>query len=225
MTDGYNIDRFGEISAETEREILALGRRLWAAAEPGYFERRTHKQLADAFREIGFAVTEFEGMTGFLAEAARSVPSGQSRRILLIADMDGLPDPGTPMGPAAPEVVGSVNGATHVNGGSPSRYIHSCGHHMQMTVLYGAARILAESRSPVLADVAFCAVPAEEYIDRERRQTLVDKGLVRCLSGKQELLSRGFFKPFRYVVATHAAGVPDAATFTSVRAMNGFDSP
>ena len=131
----------------------------------------------------------------------------QNRRILLIADMDGLPDPGGSAADCAP----------------PGRYIHSCGHHMQMTVLYGAARILAEIRSPALTDVEFCAVPAEEFIDRERRQILVDRGLVRFLSGKQELLSRGYFGPFRYVVATHAAGVPDAATFTSVRAMNGFD--
>jgi metal-dependent amidase/aminoacylase/carboxypeptidase family protein len=46
---------------------------------------------------------------------------------------------------------------------------------------------------------------------------------VRRLSGKQELIERGFFEGLRRVVATHSAHLPGPACVNSVLAMNGFD--
>lgn len=175
-------------------ELIALGRELWNNAEAGFFENTTHRILASRFEKAGFAVTPFEGMPGFSA-----VYGGieNTRRIAVLADMDALPNPGT--------------------GG----YIHSCGHHMQGTVLYGAARFLAVHHPEVLKHLVFVPVPAEEYIELDRRAEHARTAGLAFLSGKLELLHRGFFDGFEAAVATHAAA-GSGRFINSVRLMNGF---
>jgi metal-dependent amidase/aminoacylase/carboxypeptidase family protein len=75
----------------------------------------------------------------------------------------------------------------------------------------------------VLEHLCFAAIPAEEYVDFPKREALRAAGTIQALSGKQELLRRGFFSPFRAVVATHTAELPTAHAVSSVLAMNGFD--
>jgi amidohydrolase len=191
-----------------ESELIELGRRLAEAAEPGFFEHRTQAILAGRFRSRGFRVREFHGMTGFLAAVDGAPPDPP---LAVVADMDALPMPGG-AGPGAP--------GPDASGAGPCA--HTCGHHLQMTALYGAAGLLSE-RHPELAPlVAFLATPAEEYVELERREELRREGRVRALSGKQELLERGAFAGFRAVVATHAAGIQPGEA-SSVLAMNGFE--
>ena len=175
-------------------DFISLGRELWDNPEPGFFETKTNALLARLFTEAGFIVTDHEGMPGF---SAVREGSGNSGRYILLADMDALPRPGT--------------------GG----YIHSCGHHVQCTVLYGAARILAEKHPGVLKDIVFVAVPAEEYIQLERRAAYAESHGIGSLSGKQELLRRGFFDSAGAVIATHAAG-GKGRFINSVLRMSGF---
>ena len=185
-----------QITDKQSEKIIETGRKLWDLPEPGYLEQETHAYLKGLFDGLGFQVEEFDGIPGFRA----AVP-GAAPRIALVADMDALPLPGDPEG----------------------RYIHSCGHHMQMAVLCGAALLLRDSGSPVLPEVAFMAIPAEEYIDFDRREPLRSSGTVRHLSGKLELLERGVFEDFDMVVSTHGAGFGDARYISSVRRMAGFD--
>jgi amidohydrolase len=183
-----------------ENELIRLGQELAAAAEPGFFEHRTQAILAEAFRERGFAVREFPGMTGFLAEAGDG-----AAQLAAVADMDALPQPAGAPGP-----------------GGTAAYAHTCGHHLQMTALFGAACLLAEHHPGLAPRVAFLATPAEEYVELERRAALRREGRVRALSGKLELLERGAFAGFQAVVATHA-GPPRPGQVSSVLAMNGFE--
>ena len=125
-------------------ELIALGRELQEAAEPGFFETRTQAILSARFIACGFRVQEFPGMTGFAATIDGRL---EGKRIALVADMDALPAGG-------------------------SGYAHTCGHHLQMTAPFGSARLLAEQDPGLLAQVAFLATPAEEYVDLERREGL-----------------------------------------------------
>jgi amidohydrolase len=193
-------------------ELVRLGRRLWSRAEPGFHEHRTHGILYERFEKLGFVVHEFAGIPGF---AAAVDGSPTAKRMALIADMDGLPV------------------------GEGGRYGHFCGHHVQLTALYGTALTLHEASSPALADLCFAAIPAEEYVDLDKREALRAAGTVQAFSGKQELLRRGFFSGFEAVVATHSAaldqrheGAEDALrdgskatrrAVNSVLEMNGFD--
>ena len=185
-----------QITDSQSEKIIGAGRKLWDLAEPGYMERETHAFLRSLFDDLGFTVDGFGGIPGFRAALPGAVP-----RIALVADMDALPLPGDADG----------------------RYIHSCGHHMQMAVLYGAARLLKDAASPVLPQVAFMAIPAEEYIDFDRREPLRTSGAVTRLSGKLELLERGAFRDFDMVVSTHGAGFTAPRYISSVRRMAGFD--
>ena len=177
-----------------KEEIMSLGRELWNNPEPGFFETKTHAVLARLFADAGFRVTDHGGMPGFSAVREGSRNTG---RFILLADMDALPRPGT------------------------GEYIHSCGHHVQCTVMYGAARILAEKHPGALKDIVFTAVPAEEYIELERRAEYAESHGLGALSGKQELLRRGFFDSAEAVIATHAAG-GKGRFITSVLCMSGF---
>lgn len=185
-----------DITEAQSTDILEAGRKLWERAEPGFLENTTHDYLAGLFADLGFSISTFDGIPGFIA----SVPDANPR-IALIADMDALPVPG------------DRNGT----------YIHSCGHHMQMCNLYGAARILKDNASTALVDIAFIAAPAEEYIDFNRREPFRLSGAVTHLSGKQELLHRGMFNNLEMVVSTHGAGFSQKRYISSVRRMSGFE--
>jgi amidohydrolase len=178
------------------KDLIRLGRALWERPEPGFREWGTHNLLAERFAALGFCVEEFSGIPGFAARARGAAAPG---RIALIADMDALPT------------------------GEGGRYGHYCGHHMQLTALYGTAMLLAAAGSPALGELCFAAIPAEEYVDLPAREALRAAGTVQALSGKQELLRRGFFSPFRAVVATHTAELQETRAVSSVLAMNGFD--
>jgi amidohydrolase len=177
-------------------DLIALGRMLQDRAEPGFYEIETHRILSERFRDLGFSVREFEGMPGFIAGTGGTA---EKRSIALLADMDALP------------------------GGEGGSYRHSCGHHLQMTVLFGAARSLMRSAPELISRVAFIATPAEEYVDFHRRETLRQQGRIRHFSGKQELIERGTFEPFRWIVATHAASLQSPRMVSSVLRMNGFE--
>jgi len=178
------------------RDLIRLGRALWDCPEPGFHEWKTHRLLVQRFEELGFSVQEFSGIPGFAAAVGRPGAPGQ---IALIADMDALPT------------------------GGEGLYGHFCGHHMQLTALYGTARLLAEAGSSALEEICFAAIPAEEYVDLGKREALRAAGTIQALSGKQELLRRGFFAPFAAVVATHTADLQGRPAVSSVLAMNGFD--
>jgi amidohydrolase len=176
-------------------DLIALGRTLGDHAEPGFFETETHRILVERFRDLGFSIREFAGVPGFSASADGKM---RNKTVALLADMDGLP--------------------AELDG-----YRHLCGHHLQMTALVGTARYLQQNTPDILSRIAFIATPAEEYLDFDRREALHRQGRIRHFSGKQELIARGVFEPFRWIVATHAALLKSDRTVSSVRRMNGFE--
>ena len=43
-------------------ELIALGRKLWDLAEPGFFESETHRILKNCLLNLGLPVQEFDGL-------------------------------------------------------------------------------------------------------------------------------------------------------------------
>jgi amidohydrolase len=190
-----------KVEKSTGDDIIWLGRDLERSAEGGFFETRTHEMLAERFIRLGFVVEGFHGMPGFAATIDGRL---EGKTTAIVADMDALPSGRRP-------------------DGSGPTYAHMCGHHQQMTVMYGAARLLRERAPGLLAHVAFLATPAEEFVELERREEMRRAGSVRWLSGKQELIERGAFTGFHRVIATHSAQLPNRRSVNSVVSMNGFD--
>ena len=85
---------------------------------------------------------------------------------------------------------------------------HACGHNAQCAALYGVAAVL---KAPGVLDglcgsIRLCIVPAEEMIETEFRLSLVQKGVIRMLDGKQEYLARGYFDDCDLAFMIHTGG-------------------
>ncbi len=152
--------------------ILETFSYIWKNPETGYKEWKTHKFLKDKFEALGYAVTETEGIPGFCAEADSGKPGPT---ILLFAEMDALVIPSHPE--ADPET-----GA-----------VHACGHCTQTAAALGVAAAMKEpgALEGLSGKVRFVIVPAEEAIETEFRNDLIQKGVISHIGGKVEFLHRG----------------------------------
>ena len=84
--------------------------------------------------------------------------------------------------------------------------IHSCGHSLQTSA--ALALIEAMKDEPLSGTLKVIFTPAEEMIDFDYRQSLVDRGRVKYPSGKQDMIARGVFDNVDCVLSCHASGEP-----------------
>ena len=180
-----------------ESWLFSLAETLRSTPELGFFEEKTAAILAQELGATGARVRTGLALTGVRAELG---PEG-APAIILMADMDALPTQGAPGGVA-----------------------HSCGHHAQMAVMTAVFRALAESKIHEREGIriVFSGTPAEEYVDTARRLALREKGLVRYLSGKMELIRLGALGGPGVVLKYHSMADSAARQATVNGIMNGF---
>lgn len=85
--------------------------------------------------------------------------------------------------------------------------IHSCGHSLQTAAALALIEALKDESLSGTVKVIF--TPAEEMIDYAYRKELMDRGLVRYPSGKQDMIARGVFDGVDCVLSCHASGEPN----------------
>ncbi len=145
---------------------------LWRHPETGYKEWNTHQYLKDLFVSFGYDVVEAGNIPGFYAEAdtGREGPT-----VLVLAEMDALTVP------------------SHPDADPKTGAVHACGHCTQTAALVGLAAALKEDGvlDGLCGKIRLVVVPAEEGIEMDFRQALVDDGLIRYKCGKVEFLYRG----------------------------------
>ena len=162
-------------------DASALLDELSATPELGFFEFETSRRLAVALRRLGYEVEEGIARTGLRA----TLRGGQARPcVAFIAELDALR---VPEHPSAREGVA-----------------HACGHHAQLATLYLIAAGLRSVASDLDGSVAFLAVPAEEFVDLERRLDLRSSGEIEFLSGKAEFIRLGVFAEIDAAILVHA---------------------
>lgn len=73
--------------------------------------------------------------------------------------------------------------------------MHSCGHHAQCESLLGIAVALKEENAlkGLCGKIKLCFVPAEELLEIDYRNDLMNKGIIKFCGGKPEFLYRGYF--------------------------------
>lgn len=180
-----------------QQRILALGETLWAVPEPGFAEVRTMDILAEQFRRLGLSPETGLAVTGIRVSAGPA----DAPEIVLLADMDALP-----------------------TRGAPGEMLHSCGHHVQMTIMLAIFEALLTAGAPDAFGfrLSFVGAPAEEYTHLDRRRELRRQGKIRYLSGKQEMIRLGVFDNAACVIKYHS--MPDSpdrmATINGT--LNGF---
>lgn len=127
--------------------------------ELGLEEHRTAAQVVARLRDMGIDHRAGLGGTGVLGIIQGSEGSGV---VALRADMDALPMPDLKDVPYASKTPGMM---------------HACGHDVHMTILLGAARLLAEDRSALPGMVKLLFQPAEETVGGAK--LLIEAGALR----------------------------------------------
>ena len=140
-----------------EDELVAIRHDLHEHPELAFEEHRTSELVARKLTEWGFKVERGLAKTGIVATLQNG---GGNRSIGIRADMDALPIPEETGKPYASKSPGKM---------------HACGHDGHTTMLLGAARYLAETKS-FNGTVHLIFQPAEEDIGGAR--VMVEEGLV-----------------------------------------------
>lgn len=164
--------------------ILRVERDIWKHPEIGYKEWKTSAYLQKVFEELGYEVKPVGDIPGFVAELDTGRPGPT---IAIVAELDSLICPEHPE--ADPET-----GA-----------VHACGHHAQSAYLAGCAAAFAEpgALDELCGVIRFMSVPAEETIDLEFRNDLIEKGIIHYVAGKVEFMYRGLFDGVDLVLFAH----------------------
>lgn len=175
-----------------EKIILETERYIWEHPETGFREWGTTRYLAKCFEDAGYELTMAGDVPGFYADLDTGRPGP---RILILGEMDALIVPDHP---------------EQKNG-----YAHACGHNTQCAALLGAALALKEpgALDGLCGSIRFMAVPAEELIEIEYRDSLRKQGIIHYLSGKTEFLYRGYMDGCDIAFMNHV-GTGDKECFT-----------
>ena len=155
--------------------------------EPGYEEFRTAGKTAEVLKNLGYKVTEHLARTG--VKGTKSIKEGPS--LTVIGELD------------------AIGCHSHPNANPVTGVAHACGHHAQMAAMIGCAIAMADPdvQECLAGTVNFLAVPAEEYIDADKRARLKKEGIEFCC-GKSEMIRTGVFDDTDIALTTHVHMVP-----------------
>ena len=152
-------------------------------------ERRTAELVRSTFAQLRIPFRDHLAITGVRGDLKGRAPGP---RVMVMGELDAVV---CPLHPQADRETGAA---------------HSCGHNSQIAAMLGAAMGLAPLADQLDGDVAFVAVPAEEYVELEYRERLQQEGQIRFFGGKQELLRQGILDDIDMGMMIHShAGVRD----------------
>jgi len=142
--------------------------------ETGYREVLGSAYVAKQFRELGYEPTMAGDIPGFFVKIETGRPGPC---VLVLGELD------------------AVKCATHPDADPKTGAVHACGHNAQSAALVGIAAALKREGAldSLSGSILLCSVPAEEMIEIEYRDTLIEKGIIKYYGGKSEFLRRGYF--------------------------------
>ena len=170
-----------------KNQIIAFAEDIAAHPEPGYEEFCTAGKTAEVLKNLGYKVTEHLARTG--VKGTKSIKEGPS--LTVIGELD------------------AIGCHSHPNANPVTGVAHACGHHAQMAAMIGCAIAMADPdvQKCLAGTVNFLAVPAEEYIDADKRTRLKKEGIEFCC-GKSEMIRTGVFDDTDIALTTHVHMVP-----------------
>lgn len=181
--------------------IIQLGDDVYKTPELGYKEFKTTERMIKAFQEIGEEPETEIAYTGCKV----STPKKGNIRIAVIGELD------------------CIQCKEHPDS-TPEGNVHACGHHAQLADLYGCA--IGLLRSGVMKElggaVDFIAIPAEECVDYDYRDSLIRENKISFYGGKQEYLKRGGFDDVDMALQCHMMEIGNGRHCTIDTDCNGF---
>jgi amidohydrolase len=180
---------FEEIDSHTD-EIINLSQTILSSPEPGFRELKTSQLVAGKFAELGIPFRAGLALTGVRAEL---IGGSAGPTMALLGELDSL----------------IVN--EHPYADPQTGAAHACGHHCQIGMLFGATIGLMhpDVLSALSGRLVLMAVPAEEYIEIEYRDSLRREGKLEFLGGKPELIKLGEFDDVNLAMMMHTTSNPE----------------
>lgn len=186
-------------------EIIAIGRSILENPELGFKEFKTAALVKETFAKLGLPFEDGLAITGV---KARLTGRGEGPTVGILGELDAVVCPG------------------HKHADPITGAAHSCGHNTQIASMLGAAFGLALSGVGKALDgnLVFFAVPAEEFVEIEYRESLRKAGRISFLGGKQELIVNGAFDDVDLAMMVHTQAddpAPNAYVGSSSNAFLG----
>ncbi len=183
-------------------EIVRVSKTILENPEAGFREVKTAKLVEDLFAQAGIPARSGLALTGVKGEIRGAAP-GPS--VAVLGELDSL-------------IV-----SDHPHADPQTAAAHACGHHAQIGMLMGVAYGLMapETLARLSGRVVLFAVPAEEYIEIERRDELRRAGRLEFLGGKSELIRLGEFDDVDVALMTHTTSVADEKSLAISGSNNG----
>ena len=170
-----------------KQDIIGVARQVLSHPEAGFSEVKTSRLVQRNFDELGIPHRSALALTGVKGRITGG--GGPGPKVAIIGELDSLIVNDHPF--ADPET-----GAAH-----------ACGHHCQIGMMLGAVMglLTPEVLGRLSGEIIPFAVPAEEFIEVERRLQLKEQGRLEFLSGKQELIREGEFDDVDVAMMCHTA--------------------
>lgn len=155
--------------------------------ETGFREWKATEYLSENYRALGYTLHMAGDIPGFYTDIDTGRPGP---KLLILGELDALPVPGHP----------KEDPVTHA--------AHACGHNAQSAVLLGLAQVLSDKSvlDGLYGSIRLCAVPAEELVELDFRESLRKAGTIKYYGGKQEFLRRGYFDGCDLAFMIHTGG-------------------
>ncbi len=165
-------------------EIFAFAADVAREPELGFKEVKTSAKFQKWLDDLGYTYRKNVALTGVVSD----IKGKESKaRVAIMGELDAI---GVKTHPDADPLTGAV---------------HACGHNAQLAAVAGCAIALKDSgiMEELDGDVVLMGVPAEECIELEYRDKLIQEGKLKFISGKQEFIRLGEFDNIDVTVMQH----------------------
>ena len=152
--------------------LIDAARTILDNPEPGFTEVKTSRFVSEKMSELRIAHQSGIALTGLKGVVQGGKPGPT---VAVIGELD------------------SLRVLEHPHTDPETGAAHACGHHCQTPMMLGAAvgLLAPEVLESLAGNIAFIAVPAEEFIDVEYRWGLHQEGKLGLMAGKQEFIRLG----------------------------------
>jgi amidohydrolase len=183
------------------KEIITIGDNLWKIPEVGYREYKTAAYVERRYKKMGWYYEENLGITG---NKAYLKEKGSKPTIAIVGELDSLDVP------------------THPEADPKTGWVHCCGHHAQITAMLGAGYGLDVIKDELDGNIVLMGVPAEELIQIDFRNKLVEDRKITFMGGKQEFIHIGAMDDIDMTIGSHSTSSLKGAKLGTGGTENGF---
>ncbi len=188
---------------KNREKIIAIGDSILSEPELGYKEYKTAAKVKKLFEELGYEYQDGVALTGLIAPRKGKETK---MKVAVMGELDAVIVKDHPF-------VCKETGAAH-----------ACGHNCMIAGLAGVAYALKDTgiMEELSGDIVLMAVPSEEYVEIEYRNSLREEGKIHFLGGKQEFVSLGVMDDIDIMVMQHTGSLPNEIKAFAGGTGNGF---